>query len=79
LKDIKLIPKEDYGRGFVPINYLPEGKDEYYLRNQQSAKPQGYLAAGTAVKRGMDSIYRGIALLEWNDRPPILSIHRKFP
>jgi hypothetical protein len=45
LKDIKLIPKEDFGRGFVPKKYLPEGKDEYYLRNQQSAKPQGYWRA----------------------------------
>jgi len=27
------------GRDFVPPEYLPSGKDEYYLRNAQSARP----------------------------------------
>ncbi len=27
------------GRDFIPAQYLPEGRDEYYLRNTQSARP----------------------------------------
>jgi len=27
------------GRDFVPAEFLPEGQDEYYLRNQQTARP----------------------------------------
>ncbi|MDR2923362.1 MAG: DUF4954 family protein [Treponema sp.] len=34
------LPRERYGRGFIPDAFLPPGKDEYWLRNsQQDAKP----------------------------------------
>jgi hypothetical protein len=38
MRDIKLIPEREFGRNFIPDKYLPAGKDEYYLRNQQSPK-----------------------------------------
>jgi hypothetical protein len=34
------LPRERYGYGFIPGDYLPPGKDEYWLRNsQQDARP----------------------------------------
>jgi hypothetical protein len=42
MREIKLLPEKDFGRNFIPAKYLPEGKDEYYLRNEQSPKPPGY-------------------------------------
>jgi hypothetical protein len=35
-------PLEKLGYDFVTADYLPEGKDEYYLRNQQSGKHDIY-------------------------------------
>jgi hypothetical protein len=29
-------PLRDLGYDFIPVKYLPEGKDEYYLRNEQN-------------------------------------------
>ncbi len=37
MREVKLIPEMDFGRKFIPDRYLPQGKDEYYLRNEQSA------------------------------------------
>lgn len=34
----KVIPIGSLGKDFIPKKYLPAGKDEYYLRNEQSAK-----------------------------------------
>ena len=28
-------PLRNLGYDFIPAEYLPEGKDEYYLRNEQ--------------------------------------------
>ncbi|MBD3291905.1 MAG: DUF4954 family protein [Armatimonadia bacterium] len=39
MTEVKAIPIERFGRGFIPEQYLPEGKDEYYLRNEQSPTP----------------------------------------
>lgn len=36
MKDIFKKPMEQLGYNFIPKNYLPEGKDEYYLRNIQN-------------------------------------------
>ncbi len=36
------IPLSRIGYDFIPKNYLPEGKDEYYLRNQQFASTKTY-------------------------------------
>ena len=42
MREIKILPEKDFGRNFIPAKYLPQGKDEYYLRNEQSPKPAGY-------------------------------------
>jgi len=42
VREVKIIREEDFGRNFIPEKYLRAGKDEYYLRNQQSPKPAGY-------------------------------------
>lgn len=39
MSDMKVVPIESLGYGFIPEPYLPAGKDEYYLRNAQSARP----------------------------------------
>ena len=39
MSDVRVLPSEKLGRNFVPDQYLPPGKDEYYLRNEQSRKP----------------------------------------
>ncbi len=35
-------PLDTLGYGFIPDNYLPEGKDEYYLREQQQLSVHTY-------------------------------------
>jgi hypothetical protein len=35
---VKVIPLERFGRQFVPAEFLPSGKDEHYLRNEQLGK-----------------------------------------
>ena len=39
MRDIKPIAEHEFGRNFIPQAYLPAGKDEFYLRNEQSPKP----------------------------------------
>ena len=36
--EIRLVPMEKIGFGFIDGPYLPEGCDEYYLRNEQAAR-----------------------------------------
>ncbi|MFP4067918.1 MAG: DUF4954 family protein [Spirochaetaceae bacterium] len=36
---VTLIPGGAMGREFIPKEYLPEGEDEYYLRNAQLSRP----------------------------------------
>ncbi|MGC9455391.1 MAG: DUF4954 family protein [Phycisphaerae bacterium] len=36
MSELQVRPIGSMGRGFVPPEYLPEGKDEFYLRNEQS-------------------------------------------
>ncbi|MBN2348785.1 MAG: DUF4954 family protein, partial [Bacteroidales bacterium] len=36
---IKILPIDSIGKDFIPQEYLPKGKDEYYQRNKQSAWP----------------------------------------
>ncbi|NIA20548.1 MAG: DUF4954 family protein [Anaerolineaceae bacterium] len=40
MSDIKLVPMDQIGFGFVDGPYVPEGCDEYYLRNEQALRPQ---------------------------------------
>lgn len=41
MTDLNVVPMPSLGRGFIPQEYLPAGKDEYYLRNEQSDTFQG--------------------------------------
>ncbi|GAB1483598.1 DUF4954 family protein [Treponema sp.] len=36
MKETFLIPSDRYGYDFIPKNYIPEGKDEYWQRNRQA-------------------------------------------
>ncbi|NQU76718.1 MAG: DUF4954 family protein [Planctomycetes bacterium] len=42
MKQVNVLPVGKFGRDFIPADFLPEGKDEYYLRNEQSIKPANY-------------------------------------
>lgn len=33
--NVRVVKLEEFGRGFIPARFLPEGKDEFYLRNEQ--------------------------------------------
>jgi len=70
MSEVKVLGAEKFGREFIPREYLPEGKDEYYLRNEQVGRPAGYWRRLRAheiealVKNGntcddWDSIYVG--------------------
>jgi len=39
MNELRIVPMEQLGHGFIPQEYLPAGKDEYYLRYEQSPKP----------------------------------------
>ncbi|MDR2020808.1 MAG: DUF4954 family protein [Treponema sp.] len=36
MKDVFVLSPDEYGRHFIPPQYLPPGRDEYWLRNRQS-------------------------------------------
>jgi hypothetical protein len=40
MNNVLILPQEELGKNFIPPEYLPKGKDEYYLRNKQSGKPK---------------------------------------
>ena len=40
MSEIKILPAETYGLDFISGSYLPEGKDEFYLRNTQGDNPR---------------------------------------
>ena len=42
MRDLQVVKAELLGHGFVDRSYLPDGEDEYYLRNSQSTKDAGY-------------------------------------
>ncbi|MDR2049035.1 MAG: DUF4954 family protein [Treponema sp.] len=45
-REVSILPPERYGYDFIPPEYLPAGKDEYWLRNRQAAqKPWRRLTA----------------------------------
>ncbi|MBN1132570.1 MAG: DUF4954 family protein [Bacteroidales bacterium] len=37
---IKIVPRDNIGRNFIPQEYLPRGKDEYFQRNKQVVAPK---------------------------------------
>jgi hypothetical protein len=38
MDNVKIIPAEGIGKGFISPEFIPEGKDEWYLRNEQFSK-----------------------------------------
>ncbi|GHV77772.1 DUF4954 domain-containing protein [Spirochaetia bacterium] len=40
MAEISIKPSERYGYDFIPPEYLPAGKDEYWRRNEQNGKPE---------------------------------------
>ena len=36
---VHILPKDSLGKRFIPQEYIPPGKDEYYLRNRQISPP----------------------------------------
>ena len=41
MSKMQVLPIASLGRDFIPPEFLPEGMDEYYLRNQQTSGPTG--------------------------------------
>lgn len=42
MNDIRKNPLKEIGYDFIPLEYLPEGNDEYYIRNRQIGEYKGY-------------------------------------
>jgi hypothetical protein len=42
MNDIRVIDSREYGLHFIPSEFLPAGKDEFYIRNAQLGKGEGY-------------------------------------
>jgi len=40
MDNVEILPKTSIGRNFIPAEFLPQGKDEYHIRNQQSQTDQ---------------------------------------
>jgi hypothetical protein len=40
MDEVLIVMPENMGKKFIPTEYLPEGKDEYYQRNNQIVPPQ---------------------------------------
>ena len=41
MSELRILPIGSLGRDFIEAPYVPEGKDEHYLRNEQSPPPAG--------------------------------------
>ncbi|MHC4075514.1 MAG: DUF4954 family protein [Planctomycetota bacterium] len=39
MENVSIIEAGNLGRNFIPKEYIPEGKDEYYIRNSQLTQP----------------------------------------
>jgi hypothetical protein len=40
MDSVIIVPQENIGKNFIPPEFVPKGKDEYYIRNRQSAPPK---------------------------------------
>jgi hypothetical protein len=40
MDNVLIVPPENIGKNFIPAEYLPKGKNEYYQRNKQSIPPK---------------------------------------
>jgi hypothetical protein len=41
MDQVLIVSPEDMGKNFIPLEHLPKGKDEFYLRNDQTRRPEG--------------------------------------
>jgi len=41
MSNIQVLPIGSLGGDFIPAEFVPEGADQYYLRNEQTPEPQG--------------------------------------
>jgi len=39
MSELQVLPIDALGKDFIPDEFIPEGKDEYYLRNEQTPRP----------------------------------------
>ncbi|MGA2508108.1 MAG: DUF4954 family protein [Chitinispirillaceae bacterium] len=42
MNNVEILPKGSIGKKFIPPEYLPAGKDEYYIRDRQSGLPHNH-------------------------------------
>ena len=42
MDNVAILPRGIIGKNFIPKEHLPEGKDEYYLRNEQTSLPDAH-------------------------------------
>jgi len=40
MNTVLILPQDEMGKNFIPSEFLPQGKDEFYLRNEQSKAPK---------------------------------------
>lgn len=40
MENVLIVPPENIGKNFIPAEYLPKGKDEFYQRNNQTVHPK---------------------------------------
>jgi len=40
MNTVLILPQDEMGKNFIPSEFLPQGKDEFYLRNEQSKTPK---------------------------------------
>ena len=40
MEKVSIVPRENMGRNFIPPEYLPKEKDEYFQRNKQTTPPK---------------------------------------
>ncbi len=41
MSTVSILPSDSIGKGFIPDEFIPGGKDEYYLRNIQNPEQEG--------------------------------------
>lgn len=39
MSTVSILPAGSIGKNFIPLEFIPEGKDEYYIRNEQTLWP----------------------------------------
>lgn len=66
MSEFSLVPMSTLGRDFVPPQYLPDGQDEYFLRNEQSSHAPGHWRPleGEEIER---LVKNGNTADDWND------------